>query len=225
MARDNHPKIRQQNKLHRKKASTKGSDRILIVTEGEKTEPHYFNEIRKYYRLSTASITIMHSKYGTTPQQVVDFAVNRCRETNEYETVYCVFDRDDHLNFINALYSVGTHNKKYRNDNNEPIHFYAVPSIPCFELWLLLHFVPVRSYMHRDEVQRQLKGNDRIPKFEKGGCGYFDMTRDRLEVAYKHADLLTANDPLGRENNTENPYTGVGMLVQVLTTMNTRWRR
>jgi len=79
MARDNHPKIRQQNKLHRKKASIKGSDRILIVTEGEKTEPHYFNEIRKYYRLSTASIKIMHSKYGTTPQQVVDFAVNRCR--------------------------------------------------------------------------------------------------------------------------------------------------
>ena len=51
------------------------------------------------------------------------------------------------------------------------------------------------------------------------------MTRDRLEVAYKYADLLTANEPLGRENNTENPYTGVGMLVQVLTTMNTRWRR
>ncbi len=54
MARDNHPKIRQQNKLQRKKASTKGSDRLLIVTEGKKTEPYYFGEIRSHYRLSTA---------------------------------------------------------------------------------------------------------------------------------------------------------------------------
>ncbi len=38
MARDNHPKIRQDNKLQRKKALKKGSDRLLIVTEGEKTE-------------------------------------------------------------------------------------------------------------------------------------------------------------------------------------------
>ncbi len=223
MARDNHPKIRQDKKLQRKKALKKGADRLLIVTEGEKTEPYYFGEIRTHYRLSTARVEIMQSKYGTTPQQVVDFAVDKCNETKEYESVYCVFDRDDHPNFLNALYSVNAQHRKHKNDNKELINFYATPSIPCFELWLLLHFVPVRSYMHRDEIQRQLSDSDKLPNYAKGGHGYFDMTRKRLEVAHKHADLLTANDPLGREKNTANPYTSVGKLVQVLTSMNTRW--
>jgi len=220
MARDHHQKTRGKNHLLRKKAFSKGCDRILIITEGEKTEPHYFDEIRKYYRLSTASIEIMQSKYGTTPQQVVNFAVDRCKEAKEYEAVYCVFDRDDHPNFLNALFSANSHDRKYKNDNNELINFYAVQSIPCFELWLLLHFVSVRSYIHRDEVVRQLKKDSHIPNYTKGGNGYFNITKDRLEVAYKNADLLAANDPLETEKNTENPYTSVGKLVKILTSLN-----
>jgi len=56
MARDNHPKIRQANKMKRKLGARKGADRILIVSEGSKTEPKYFNEIRVDLRLSTANI-------------------------------------------------------------------------------------------------------------------------------------------------------------------------
>jgi len=225
MARDHHQKTRKKNNLLRKKAFSRGCDRILIITEGEKTEPHYFNEIRKYYRLSTASIEIMQSRYGTTPQQVVDFAADRCKETKEYEAVYCVFDRDDHPNFLNALFSAQSHNRRYKNDNNELISFYAVPSIPCFELWLLLHFVSVSAYVHRDEVGRQLKKDDNIPKYTKGGSGYFNITKDRLEVAYKNADLLATNDPLKRGKNTDKPYTSVGKLVKILTSLNTHLQK
>ena len=123
---------------------------------------------------------------------------------------------------MNALYSVNAQHRKHKNDNKELINFYATPSIPCFELWLLLHFVPVRGYMHRHEIQRVLSDYDKLPDYAKGERGYFDMTRHRLEVAYKHADLLTANDPMGSEKNTEKPYTSVGKLVQLLTSMNTR---
>jgi len=42
MARDHHQKTRKKNNLLRKKAFSRGCDRILIITEGEKTEPHYF---------------------------------------------------------------------------------------------------------------------------------------------------------------------------------------
>jgi len=72
--------------------------------------------------------------------------------------------------------------------------------------------------------KRQLCDSDKLSDYAKGGRGYFDMTRKRLEVAYKHADLLTANDPLGSEKNTANPYTSVGKLEQLLTSMNTRWQ-
>lgn len=49
MGKDNQPKARQAAKLARKKARRAPYERILIVSEGSKTEPHYFGEIRAYY--------------------------------------------------------------------------------------------------------------------------------------------------------------------------------
>lgn len=59
MARDNSPKERQRQQLERKLARRDSYDRILIVSEGSKTEPNYFGEIRQAYRL--------HSKRSTNP--------------------------------------------------------------------------------------------------------------------------------------------------------------
>ena len=55
MARDNAPKERQQKQLERKQARRASYDRILVVSEGSKTEPNYFREIRAAYRLHTAN--------------------------------------------------------------------------------------------------------------------------------------------------------------------------
>jgi len=46
MARDHSPKERQQKQLERKQGRRASYDRILIVSEGSKTEPNYFLEIR-----------------------------------------------------------------------------------------------------------------------------------------------------------------------------------
>jgi hypothetical protein len=92
MADDNSPKNRQRRKLARKQNYRHSHDRILIVCEGKKTECLYLNEIRQYYKLHTASVKVIPSKYGTSPQQVVDFARDKCCETKKWEQVYCVFD-------------------------------------------------------------------------------------------------------------------------------------
>jgi hypothetical protein len=47
MGRDNQPKERQKRQLARKIGNRSSYDRILIVSEGGKTEPNYFREIRK----------------------------------------------------------------------------------------------------------------------------------------------------------------------------------
>jgi len=47
MARDNSPKERQRQQLERKLARRASYNRILIVSEGSKTEPNYFGEIRQ----------------------------------------------------------------------------------------------------------------------------------------------------------------------------------
>ena len=46
MGRDNQPKDRQRIQLERKENQRDSYERILIVSEGTKTEPLYFKEIR-----------------------------------------------------------------------------------------------------------------------------------------------------------------------------------
>ena len=65
MARDNSPKERQRQQLERKLARRASYDRILIVSEGSKTEPNYFGEIRQAYRLHTANVEVRPSELGT----------------------------------------------------------------------------------------------------------------------------------------------------------------
>jgi len=43
MAREHHQKSREKTSLLRKEPFSRGCDRILIITEGEKTELHYFD--------------------------------------------------------------------------------------------------------------------------------------------------------------------------------------
>jgi hypothetical protein len=121
LGRDNHPRQRQAKQLERKKPKRPAYDRILVVTEGEKTEVNYLEEIRRFYRLSSAHIRVCHSPYGTTPLQVVEYARDRCLETSEWESVFCVIDRDDHQSYVNALHAAQALDGKHRNDLGKPM--------------------------------------------------------------------------------------------------------
>ncbi|ABE35647.1 rloB-like family protein [Paraburkholderia xenovorans LB400] len=215
MAIDNHPRIRQAKHLARKKAKRETYDRILIVSEGEKTEVLYFEEIRKYYKLATTHVKVCHSEYGTTPLQVVEFALDLCEETREWEKVFCVIDRDDHPGYEDALNKAKAHDKKLRNELKQPIEVRAIPSNPSFELWLVLHFEGVERNIHRDEVLRLLC--DRfIPGYEKGRKGIFEVTRTRLETAYTNAARIKARQERQDLPGMGNPSTCVDELVKVL---------
>ena len=76
MARDDSPKIRQRAQLERKLAQRASYDRVLIVSEGSKTEPLYFKEIKNALRLQTANVEVHPSALGTEPIQVVRYAKN-----------------------------------------------------------------------------------------------------------------------------------------------------
>jgi hypothetical protein len=212
LGRDNHPRQRQAKQLERKKPKRPAYDRILVVTEGEKTEVNYLEEIRRFYRLSSAHIRVCHSLYGTTPLQVVEYARDRCLETSEWESVFCVIDRDDHQSYVNALHAAQALDGKHRNDLGKPIAVTAIPSNPCFELWLLLHFQANDGHIHRDDVVRLLR--DRyIHGYEKGRGGTFEATMQNLEQAYANAARLRAREE-GR--GLTNPSTCVDELVRTL---------
>lgn len=210
MSIDNSPKIRQRAQLERKMNRRASYDRILIICEGQKTEPLYFEEIKQFRRLQTANVKVTQGEYGTSPLQIVKFAEDECLRTKKWEDVYCVFDRDEHQHFNNALQRVNALNNKYKNEFKQSIKFTAIPSIPCFELWLLLHFITVAQESHRDEIVSMLRAPNRIRDYGKGQSGNFTRTKDKLETAYQNEALLKAQR---NRHGNENPYTDVGQLV------------
>ena len=222
MARDNSPKERQKQQLERKLGRRASHDRILIVSEGSKTEPNYFREIRTAHRLHTANVEVQPSEWGTSPLQVVQYAKelfacgNRQKQIQPraYEQVYAVFDRDDHGSYFEALSLATSLNGKLKNDARQPISFKAIASVPSFELWLLLHYEDIQAPIHRVEVMQRLKRH--MPGYEKGASSAFAMTRDRLAIATQRAQVLA--DKFSAYTDPE-PYTAIAELVTLLTTL------
>ena len=220
MGKDFSPKIRQRADLSRKQARRASYDRLLIVCEGSKTEPNYFKEIRQTYRLHTANVAIHPSKLGTAPIQVVQYAKELFENGNAhmqikaraFEQVFVVFDRDNHDSYFDALRLTNSLDGKIKNDDGELILFHPIVSVPNFELWLLLHFEDVQHSMHRDEVLKRLK--QYILNYDKAILNCFSITQDKLDIAYRRAQLLS-------ERNTalegSLPYTDIWKLVMLPT--------
>jgi len=219
MARDNSPKERQRNQLARKTARRASHDRVLIVSEGSKTEPNYFLEIRHKHRLHTANVAVHHCELGTAPLQVVEYAQflfengdnKKGIPPRAFEHVYAVFDRDEHRTYFDALGKAQSLDGRLRNDNRKPIIFKAIASIPSFELWLLLHYEDIQAPIHRDEVMHRLKRY--IPNYDKGAGGAFAATSDNLETA-----TIRANDLAERYTayDDPHPFTAINELVSLL---------
>jgi len=222
MGRDNQPKRRQQARKLRKEAQRAPYPRILIVSEGSKTEPHYFEEIRAAYRLHSANVQVQPSALGTEPIQVVEYAqqlfeqgdIQKGIRPRSFDRVYAVFDRDDHRTYFDALGLAESLNKSIRNDERDQVEFRAVASVPCFELWLLLHFEDLLAPIHRDEVMRRLKSH--MPDYEKGGRQSFADTRSCLDQAMKRATALANRF---NAHSAPEPYTAVHELVESLITL------
>tara|TARA_R110002124_G_scaffold97087_5_gene241903 strand:+ start:291 stop:869 length:579 start_codon:yes stop_codon:yes gene_type:complete len=118
---------------------------ILIVCEGQNTEPSYFRQ----FKLSTATIIPIGEGYNTVS------LVNRALQLSEekaFEQVWCVFDKDDFdsTDFNSAIQIAEANN------------FGVAYSNQAFEYWIILHFNDHQGGgMHRndynDKINEQLK--------------------------------------------------------------------
>ena len=203
-------KERKAESLRRRRALKAPYDVILIVCEGKKTEPIYFNELKKAFRLSNANIKVCGR--GSDPLSVVDFAIETYRKEPEFDRVYCVFDRDRHTTFPAALDKV----RRTRLGRGNKI--FAIPSVPCFEFWLLLHFTyttrpfdapPGDSICSRviEELMNYL------PVYQKGDQDIFNNIQDMLDNAISNARRV---EQFHQTSGTDNPSTLVHSLVEHL---------
>lgn len=202
--------------LRRRGPTREPYDRILIVCEGEKTEPSYFEDFRSHFRLSSANVEIVKNVMGSSPISVVECAVELYRRDRGYDRVYCVFDRDRHPRYDEALARIDNE----RSRKIRPFPLYAVPSIPCFEFWILLHFeyttaqfdVPEGSIC--DELIRYLRKY--LPDYRKAGS-VFEKIVGNLDVATVNAKRVAA---FHETSGTDNPSTRVHELVEHLRSLN-----
>lgn len=222
MGRDNQPKDRQLRRQAAKETRRASYARILIVTEGSKTEPLYLEEIRAAHRLHSANVEVQPGQLGTAPIQVVNYArqlfehghLYKGIRPKSFDQIYVVFDRDQHASYFNALDLAKSLDGRLRNDEGRPVSFKAIASIPSFELWLLLHYEDVLAPIHRDEVMARLKQH--IPGYEKGAGSAFATTCSQVGAATQRAQALATQfnaytDP--------EPFTALHELVTLLTTL------
>jgi hypothetical protein len=220
MGKDGQPKHKQEaREIRRKKASRGMYERVLIVCEGEKTEPNYLNELRSHFRLPTANIVVRPSELGTSPIQVVQYAQQLFEQgdahhglaAREFDRIYAVFDRDDHETYHDALAYCAAHTLALRNSERQRVPLIAVPSVPCFELWLLLHYEDVLDALHRNDVYARLKRH--LPDYDKGNSGYWSRLQPLLADAQRRAQALAQRHS---PEDGQQPCTGIGGLVAYL---------
>lgn len=109
MGKDNLFAKRKAKKLsdhNRKLSKVMPYDRVLIVCEGEKTEPYYFMGLRETYKLDIANIEIT-GDCASDPLKILEAAKKKYKESksehNAFNRVYCVFDKDSHANYQKAI--------------------------------------------------------------------------------------------------------------------------
>lgn len=128
-------KAKKASDLARRKARRAPYAKVLIVCEGEKTEPHYFKGMKDHYGLNSANVEVC-GDCGSDPLSIIRHAKQRYREEKDagdaFDKVFCVFDQDAHAHYTQGIAAI-------RGATPQGVYV-AITSVPCFEYWLLLHF-------------------------------------------------------------------------------------
>jgi hypothetical protein len=208
MPRDRRRFSRSPSGFGRREAVRDPRPLILIVCEGECTEPYYLDGLRRDLGLS--NVKVAGKECGSDPASVVQYALDIHSEA-EFEHIFCVVDRDEHKTFDQAMHLV-------RTSAEAGIPIEIIPSYPSFEFWYILHFEFSRAPIVRagkkssgDNAVRLLKKH--IVKYEKARVDMWGHLKGNLPKAIKHsrqarAEVLKDGEP--------NPSTDVDKLVGFL---------
>jgi len=180
-------------------------DRILILCEGEKTEPNYFRK----FPVKIDLVELDVAGIGANTLSLVQAAIGRrddaVRNNVAYNQVWCVFDRDEFrsVNF-NAAFRLA-------RDNRIRIAY----SNQCFELWYFLHFQFNDAALHRHAYGEKLTEQMGGRNYKKNDAAMYDLLKDKQWVAMRNARKLLTRYCLCNPEK-DDPSTTVHLLVEVL---------
>lgn len=205
---------RMSNSLVRHKGNREPYNKVLIVCEGQVTEPNYFNGLIQHYKINSANVRIT-GKGGSSPKSVVELAEKIYNEEEEegdaFDKVFCVFDKDNYKYYKETLN--GLSSMKPANI------FVAITSVPAFEYWLLLHYEystkPYKTQQNGQSAGVQVLSDlkKHFPRYTKSHTNVFVALKDKLETAINNAECALK---VAEKTDTDNPSTKVHELVGFL---------
>ena len=206
---------RAKQRFARKPATKSQRDRILIVCEGERDEPRYFESLCKDKRLSVSTdVRICGEECDSAPSSVYEYAIDELKRnfrdttSDDYDRVYCVFDKDTHACYTRTLEAIRKKPKHEANDKAASI--IAINSVPCFEFWILLHFELTASpFENSAEVGKRIKKEWAAYSKTKPQDLYAHL-KNRTDDAIRHAKTVL------KTAQGDNPSTRIHILVSDL---------
>lgn len=213
------PKKSDKNKEWMKKRQDRGirihPEYHLIVTEGTKTEPQYFEALKSAINsVYQEKIHLDIRGEGDNTLSLLEKARKRAQDNaNTYKHVWIVYDTDDFpAERINKTVT------ECAELSTEETTYHPIWSNQCIELWYLLHF----SYMHSDIYRAEYwpKLNNCLSdigagKYEKGRADMYKVLRPYLDKAIANARKLDASNN-GRQPTQAAPGTKVYELIEKL---------
>lgn len=188
--------------------------KILIVCEGTKTEPNYFESFKTFNR-GTNVYDIEVKGLGKNTKDVVDKAIDLSRKDN-YDRVWAVFDKDSFSDdkFNGAIIKA--------QDNGIGCAW----SNEAFELWYLYHFANRVTGMNRTEYKKAISDAvNRSPKYHlKATYEYAKNAKNNYQIMTQYGSMENAmkfaeaksKDYTNQHYAQHNPCTMVFKLVQQL---------
>lgn len=191
----------------RKQGTTPKRRFFLIVCEGTKTEPNYFEGLKK--ELPKGVLHIVIKGEGKNTLSLVEQALAHKKAQQQFgpvDKVWVVFDRDsfEPADFDNAI-------KKAASQNVG-----AAWSNEAFELWYLLHFEDRQTCMRRSDYEEKL--TKYLGKtYKKNDVEMYVALKDRISEARKRAKGLDKHHSQAKSPpHQSNPCTQVHKLVEAL---------
>ena len=187
---------------------------FLIVCEGEKTEPYYFQSFPK--KVGKYIYNIEFEGGGISTLKVVEKAIElRNQSKQKFDRVWAVFDKDsfDANSFNCAILKAKANN------------ICCAWSNEAFELWYLLHFHNRVTAMKRDEykkaieeaVNRKIGNRKSVFRYQKNDPGMYSLLE---EIGDQSSAIKWARDLANRNTGDQfanfNPQTMVFKLVEEL---------
>lgn len=216
-----------QNALGRKKRKIHTEETLeyyLIICEGTKTEPEYFEEVRILinarhdHRVEVRQVPqILIEGEGTNTIFLLDRAQEYISKLKGQVTqVWLVYDKDD---FPPDRFDT-TSEKADQLSNSGDIKYNVAWSNQCIEYWFLLHFENLQSNLSREQYIEKLNyyfKQKNLGKYRKNRSNIFTLlkTHGDLNLAIRYAKKRL-KDNIGKTPSRSTPATRVHELIEDL---------